>query len=134
MSWLRALTPRDLRAFVALWASIGGAMALTIVAIWIVWILWAGGWAVSTQETRIDKLGTALILILVIMGITLTSFGLAINRRTLKANIGTAGFEASGGDDGAIPDKTVAAAAAGAAAGATAAAAAAATTNEDPKP
>lgn len=122
MSWLRSLTPRDLRAFLALWASIGGAMSLTLVAVWIVWILWRGGWAVSTQEARIDKLGLALILILVIMGITLASFGLAINRRTLKANIGSAGFEASGGDD-----PVAQAAAAGATAGAAAGAAAAAT-------
>jgi hypothetical protein len=119
-SWLRSLLPRDLRAFIALMASIGGTMALTVVAIWIVYVLWKGGWPAGTENARIDKIGLALILVLVIMGVTMTSLGLAINRRTLKANIGQAGFEASGGDE--PTPQTIAAAAAGAAAGATAAA------------
>jgi formate hydrogenlyase subunit 3/multisubunit Na+/H+ antiporter MnhD subunit len=105
-AYLRALAPRDLRAFIALWASIGGAMALTCVAIWLVWILWRGGWAIGTETARIDKIGLALILILVIMGITVTSFGLAINRRQLKGSAFGASFEASGGDD-AVPVQVV---------------------------
>lgn len=123
-SWLKSLLPRDLRAFIALLASIGGTMALTGVGIWLIWILWLGGWPVSTAPQRIDKLGLIAILVLVIMGVTMTSLGLAINRRTLRANIGSSGFEASGGDE--PTPQTIAAAAAGAAAGATAGAVAAA--------
>jgi hypothetical protein len=126
MSWLRSLTPRDLRAFIALMASIGGTMALTCVAVWIVWILWQGGWAKGTESIRIDKIGLIAVLVIVIMGVTMTSLGLAINRRTLRANIGSSGFEASGGDE--PTPSTIAAAAAGAAAGATAGAAAVAPT------
>lgn len=110
--WLKSLSPRDLRAFVALWASIGGAMALTVFAVWIVWILWRGGWAINTQTARIDKLGIALILILVIMGITITSFGLAINRRSVKGSAFGASFEATGGDDAPAAAQAVATAAA----------------------
>lgn len=93
-------------------ASIGGTMALTMVAIWIVWILWRGGWPINTAEARIDKIGLALVLIIVIMGVTMTGLGLAINRRTLKANVGGSGFEASGGDDAPAAAQAVAAAAA----------------------
>lgn len=81
-------------------ASIGGTMALTVIAVWIVWVLWRGGWPVNTAELRIEKIGLIAILVIVIMGVTMTSLGMAINRRTLKANIGSSGFEASGGDDG----------------------------------
>jgi hypothetical protein len=129
MSWLRSLTPRDLRAFIALVASIGGTMALTLFSVWIVWILWRGGWPNGTELARIDKIGLIAVLVIVIMGVTMTSLGLAINRRTLKANIGSSGFEASGGDEPSA--ETIAAAAAGASAGAVAAAA---TSPAEPKP
>lgn len=132
MSWLRSLLPRDFRAFIALMASIGGTMALTGVGVWLVWILWKGGWPERTAELRIEKLGLIAILVLVIMGVTMTSLGLAINRRTLRANIGSSGFEASGGDE--PTPQTIAAAAAGAAAGATAGAAVASPPTEEPKP
>lgn len=99
MSFLRSLAPRDLRAFIALWASIGGTMALTLVALWLIYILWLGGWTVGTENARIDKLGLIAILLIVIMGVTMTSLGLAINRRQLKGSAFGASFEASGGDE-----------------------------------
>lgn len=116
MTWLRSLAQRDLRAIIALAFSILGTVALTGVAMWIVWILWKGGWPASTAETRIDKLGMALMFILVIMGVTMISLGLAINRREVKASVLGATFEASGGDDPV--SSVVASAAQGAAAGA----------------
>ena len=99
MTWLRSLAPRDLRAFLALMASVGGTMALTGIIVGIVLILWRGGWATGTEIARIDKIGLIAVLLTVIMGVTMTGLGLAINRRTLKANVGGSGFEASGGDD-----------------------------------
>ena len=97
MTWLKALAQRDLRALIALAASIGGGIAMTAFAVWITWILWRGEWGAGTELARIDKLGLALILVISISGITLASYGLAINKRTLK--LGRDGFEASGGDD-----------------------------------
>jgi 1,4-dihydroxy-2-naphthoate octaprenyltransferase len=118
-AWLHSLAQRDLRAILALAFSILGTVALTAVAVWIVWIIWQGGWPVSTAPQRIDKLGLALVLVLVIMGVTMVSLGLAINRREVKASAFGASFEASGGDT----DPTVVAAAAqGAAQGAVTAA------------
>lgn len=127
--WLKSLAPRDLRAFIALWASIGGTMALTLGVVGVVLILWKGGWSGGTENARIDKIGLIAVLVTVIMGVTMTSLGLAINRRVVKANIGSAVFEASGGDDPAT-----AGAIAGAAAGAAAAVAVAPVVSEAPKP
>ncbi len=94
-----SLSPRDQRADKALNASIGGTMALTLFVAGIVYVLWRGGWAADTALARIDKIGLIAILLTVIMGVTMTGLGLAINRRTLKGGIGTATFEASGGDE-----------------------------------
>jgi TRAP-type C4-dicarboxylate transport system permease small subunit len=103
MTWLRALAQRDLRALLALVASFLGAVVLTGFSVWMVWILWRGGWPTATAIARIDKIGTALILVIVIMGITLIGFGLAINRRQLRGKAFGAEFEASGGDDDPPP-------------------------------
>lgn len=99
MTFLRSLAPRDMRAFVALMASIGGTMGLTIIIVLIIYILWRGGWAVGTEIARIDKIGLIAILLTVIMGVTMTGLGLAINRRTLRGSVGAASFEATGGDE-----------------------------------
>ena len=103
MIWLRALAARDLRALIALLASIGGTMALTVVAVWIVWLLWRGGWSIGTEIARIDKIGLIAILVIVIMGVTMTSLGLAINRRSVKGSAFGASFEATGGDENSSP-------------------------------
>lgn len=113
---------RQLRALLALIFSILGTVALTAIVCWIIWIFWRGGWPNGTELARIDKIGLIGVLVTLIMGISMAGLQLAINRRTLKANIGTAGFEASGGDE--PTPQTIAAAAAGAAAGATVAASA----------
>ena len=101
MTWLRSLLPRDLRAFIALMASIGGTMALTGLIVGIVLILWRGGWSTGTEIARIDKIGIIAVLVTVIMGVTMTGLGLAINRRVVKASAFGASFDASGGDDDA---------------------------------
>jgi hypothetical protein len=98
VKWLGSLLPRDLRAFIALMASIGGTMALTIIAVWITWILWRGGWSGGTELARIDKIGLIAVLVIIIMGVTMTSLGLAINRRSVKGGFMGASFEATGGD------------------------------------
>lgn len=120
-AWAKSLAPRDLRAFIALLASIGGTMALTVGVVGIVLILWKGGWSGGTEIARIDKIGLIAVLVTVIMGVTMTSLGLAINRRSVKGSAFGASFEATGGDDSTISNQTVAAAAAGGAAGANAA-------------
>lgn len=128
-AWLASLMPRDLRAFIALVASIGGTMALTLVVVGIIWILWRGGWSVGTEAVRIDKIGLIGILVTVIMGVVMVGLGLAINRRSVRGSAFGASFEATGGDDSTVSSTTVAAAA-----GAAAGAAAAATASPQAKP
>ena len=100
--------PRDLRAWVALLASVGGTMALTLVVVGIVLILWRGGWSVGTETARIDKIGLIAVLVTVIMGLTMTGLGLAINRRSVKGGAFGATFEATGGDDAPAAAQAVA--------------------------
>lgn len=107
-AWLKSLAPRDLRAFIALIASIGGTMALTVVVIWLIYIFWRGGWSNGTELARIDKLGLIAVLVTVIMGVVMVSLGLAINRRTVKGSAFGASFEAEGGDDAPAAAQAVA--------------------------
>jgi hypothetical protein len=86
VKWLLALASRDRRAEIALYASIGGTMALTLAVVGIVLILWRGGWSVGTELARIDKIGLVAVLLTVIMGVTMTGLGLAINRRSVKGS------------------------------------------------
>ena len=95
--------PRDLRAWIALLATIGGTMALTLLITGIIVILWRGGWTPGTEVARIEQIGLIAVLVTVIMGVTMTGLGLAINRRSIKANVGGSGFEASGGDEPESP-------------------------------
>lgn len=106
MTWLRGLAQRDLRALVALAFSIFGTMALTGAVIWIVWILWRGGWPNGTELARIDKIGLIAVLLTVIMGVSMIGLQLAINKRSLKGTAFGATFEASGGED-AVPVQVV---------------------------
>ncbi|HET7596701.1 MAG TPA: hypothetical protein VFK15_07195 [Burkholderiales bacterium] len=108
MSWLKSLSPKDLRAFIALLASIGGTMALTLAVVGVILILWRGGWSAGTELARIDKIGLIAVLVTVIMGVVMVSLGLAINRRTVKGSAFGASFEAEGGDDAPAAAQAVA--------------------------
>lgn len=88
---------REWRAHIALIASIFGAIAFTAFAVFLVFIMWKGGWPTDTAEMRIEVLGKALILSLSGALVVLISLGFAINRRMVK--ITKDGLEASGGGD-----------------------------------
>ena len=91
--------PRDWRALIALIASIGGAMALTVFSFWVVRALVA--MAGAYPETRLEvvkALANSNYGLLGIIGAILLSLGLAINRRSIKASAFGASFDASGGD------------------------------------
>jgi hypothetical protein len=90
--------PRDWRAILALFASVGGAAILTGFAAWLVNIIWRGGWH-GFEEQRLAALSYALFGVLLIMGIVLVSLGMAINKRSVKGSFMGANFEAEGGDD-----------------------------------
>lgn len=103
----RPLGQRDLRAVIAVWASIGGAVALTAYVVLVTFILWKGGWEASTAEQRIQALSWAMLGALGIVGLVITGLGFAINRRTFKGTLGTASFETSGGSEEMAPSTAV---------------------------
>lgn len=86
-------TPREWRARVALIASIGGAIAMTVYAAVSLYMLgYVPMWA--DRVPNVTNLGMlALAGALIVLG----TLGMAINRRTFK--LSRDGIEASGGDD-----------------------------------
>jgi hypothetical protein len=86
------MSPRDWRAKVALLASIGGAMALTLYAAATLYLLaYQPMWA-----DRIDPVAKQGFIALGGALVVLVSLGMAINRRSFK--ISKDGIEAAGGD------------------------------------
>jgi hypothetical protein len=90
--------PRDLRAFVALAASIGGAMMLTALLAWIIRVFQL--WHLP------DPMANIAYGLLAIIGVILMSLGLAINRRSVKASGLGFSLDATGGDDSPAPTVT----------------------------
>lgn len=99
--------PRDWRALIALAASIAGAAVLTGYSLWVVHLIASLPRDPGTVPLIIAALANSNYGLLAIIGAVLLSLGLAINRRTLKANIGASGFEASGGDEAAVAVQVV---------------------------
>jgi hypothetical protein len=56
--------PRNILQIIALVASILGRVALFGLTVWLVWIVWRGGW-IGFQEARIDWLGYALMAVII---------------------------------------------------------------------
>jgi membrane protein required for beta-lactamase induction len=90
--------PRDWRALIALFASIGGAIMLTVLLAWVIRIF--QNWHIP------DPLANIAYGLLAIIGIILMSLGLAINRRSVKASGLGFSLDATGGDDAATPTVT----------------------------
>ena len=86
--WCKERTIKEWLALIALFASIAGAVALSLHRIWLIKILVKAG--------LIKTVGDIAILDTLIIGIVLVGLGLAINKRTAK--LGPGGFEIGGGD------------------------------------
>ena len=95
----RPITERDYRARVALYASVGGAIALTSYVVGVTLILWLGAWGIDTAPERIKWISWGMLGALVIVGLVIIGLGTAINKRVAKGELGTASFEVSGGED-----------------------------------
>ncbi len=97
----KELTIRQIMAFIALGASIVGSAILTAFAVWVIHIVWQGGWALDTAPQRISILSKALVISLGGSLVVLITLGFVIGRRTIRAT--KDGFELSSEDD--MPDK-----------------------------
>lgn len=97
---MSAWPPRDWRALLALIGSIGGAAMLTV----FVWWAYAqqlpgGGWSSATEQVRAITTRWTLWIAVGTIAVVIVGLGMAINRRTIKGNLGKAGFEFDGGDE-----------------------------------
>lgn len=99
MPRLFQLPPREGRAWIALIASVGGAVALTLFSAWIVRLLATLPRTPETVPLVIAALARSNYGLLAIIGAILLSLGLAINRRSLRARAFGASLEADGGDE-----------------------------------
>ena len=93
--WLRwTLTP-----VVALqWALVLAGPALSVLACWLIWIVWRGGWPADRAEQQLNFLGTALVGCLFLIGVVL--FRLAAGKLgSITASAGAAKLTIEGDDD-----------------------------------
>lgn len=77
------------------WAMVGAAMALTVFAAALVWIVWHGGWPISQAPRQLDILGKALWFIL--LGIIIIVIALTARRVDASGVLGH--LSVSGEDD-----------------------------------
>ncbi|MCM8557740.1 hypothetical protein [Sphingomicrobium sediminis] len=91
-------SPRDWRAMIALWASVAGAAVLTGLAAWLVRLIHTMALADPALAPRtVDVLARFNYGFIAIIGAILLSLGLAINRRSFRAEAFGASIEADGG-------------------------------------
>ena len=89
---------RDWRGMMALAATIAGAGVLTAISIWLVALIAsAGARDPALALPALKALARSNYGLLAIIGTTLLSLGLAINRRSFRARAFGAEFEADGG-------------------------------------
>lgn len=74
------------------WAQVGAAMALTLFAAGLVFILWLGPWSLSVERARIDALAriclAVLFLVLVALAaITELRFGINASKDGFRADV-----------------------------------------------
>ncbi|MGX7896908.1 hypothetical protein [Tsuneonella sp. HG222] len=91
--------PKDWRAMVALLFSVLGAAVLTLVAVWLCWILASGNWSGATEAGRARTIGAVAVVSIVSVGLVLIGLGFAINRRSLSARWGNRSLDWAGGDE-----------------------------------
>lgn len=84
----------------ALVFSVLGAVVLTAFVWWGVYQLLPGveGWREATEPQRLHTIRWVLWIATGALAGVLLGLGMAINRRSFKGNIGTAGFDFQGGD------------------------------------
>lgn len=90
--------PRSRLKMIALIASIGGAMAFTVLGAAFGWVLWRGGWPAVTAAARVDWIGWGMMAFAAGAIVAMLSLGFVITPRRFR--IGKDGLEGSGGETG----------------------------------
>lgn len=92
--------PQDWRKLLALVFSVMGAVVLTVFVWWgVAQLLPAQGWTTASEANRATTIRWTLWIAMGSIGLVLTGLGMAINRRTLRAQWGDKSAQFDGGDD-----------------------------------
>lgn len=92
--------PQDWRKLLALVFSVLGAVVLTVFVWWgTAQLLPAEGWTSASETNRATTIRWTLWIAMGSIGLVLTGLGMAINRRTLRAQWGDKSAQFDGGDD-----------------------------------
>lgn len=75
---------------------LGGGIVMTLLSIWLVWIVWKGGWTPNNQPQQLEILGWALLGGLTGVAITLTAIAVGGPLRALKGEAGPVKLEVEG--------------------------------------
>ena len=69
---------------------------MTAVSVWLVWIVWKGGWTPDNQSQQLEILGWALMGGLTGVAITLVSIAIGGPVRNMKGGAGPVSLEVDG--------------------------------------
>lgn len=75
---------------------LGGGMVMTAFSIWLVWIVWKGGWTPDNQAQQLEILGWSLIGGLSGVMISLIAIAIGGPIRNVKGNAGPVNLEVEG--------------------------------------
>lgn len=108
MKWY--LDPSWRRTMMAL-AFTAAGMALTLFSVWLVWSVLHEPWPVTLAGQRLTIIGTALYIVLGLLGLVLTGLSMTVALRQVSGKFAGGEFSMSGGDSSAAGDQLKTAAA-----------------------
>lgn len=75
---------------------LGGGMVMTAFSIWLVWIVWKGGWTPDNQAQQLEILGWSLLGGLSGVMVSLIAIAIGGPVRNVKGNAGPVNLEVEG--------------------------------------
>ena len=75
---------------------LGGGIVMTALSIWVIWIVWKGGWTPDNQGQQLEILGWALLGSLTGVAISLISIAIGGPIRNMKGGAGPVNIEVEG--------------------------------------
>ncbi len=76
----------------------GAGLALTMLSLWLAWNVLHAPWPVSLAGARLHIIGSALYIVLALLGLVLTGLSMTVALRQVSARFMGADFSASGGE------------------------------------
>lgn len=99
-------TTPDWRRAVLAMVFAGAGMALTVLAVWQVWIVWEGPWPREAWQARLNIMGASLYASQALLGIVLIGLSMTVALRQVSGKFMGGEFSATGGTDAPISTVT----------------------------